>query len=627
MEKLTIESQETKSADLLAENVECIKALFPEAFMEGKVEFETLKELLGSFIDEKEEKFGLNWHGKRKAKQIALSPSTGTLRPMVDESLNWSEAKNIVIEGDNLEVLKLLQKSYSRQIKLIYIDPPYNTGNDFVYPDDYKDGVKNYLNLTGQSADGQKMLANPESSGRFHTDWLNMIYPRIKLSRSLLKDDGVIFISIDDAELPRLRMVCDEIFGEENFLACFVWKSRQNKDNRTKTGASIDHEYIVCYGNAIRGDARNQSQYSNPDNDERGDWASANMVGIATADRRPNLHYDLINPSTGINYGCPVMGWRYDRNTMGRLIKEDRIIWPADPSGRPRRKAFLSELESDYTGFSTLVGADVYTKHGTEDIDNLFGARVFSFPKPVKLLVSLIEQATSGDDIVLDFFAGSGSTAHAVVSQNSLDGGNRRFILVQLPEPLDSANPEQKTAADYCESIGKKKTIAELTKERVRRVLSKLNDSSASGIGDLGFKVFKLDSSNIRSWEPNPDDLAKTLLDSEEHIKDGRSEDDILYELLLKLGLDLAVPIENKEIEGKVVHSIGAGALLVCLSESIAREEVEPLAMGVIAWHGEQSPAGDTTVVFRDSAFADDVAKTNITAILAQNGLTTVRSL
>lgn len=454
-----------------------------------------------------------------------------------------------------------------------------------------------------------------------------MIYPRIKLSRSLLKDDGVIFISIDDAELPRLRMVCDEIFGEENFLACFVWKSRQNKDNRTKTGASIDHEYIVCYGNAIRGDARNQSQYSNPDNDERGDWASANMVGIATADRRPNLHYDLINPSTGINYGCPVMGWRYDRNTMGRLIKEDRIIWPADPSGRPRRKAFLSELESDYTGFSTLVGADVYTKHGTEDIDNLFGARVFSFPKPVKLLVSLIEQATSGDDIVLDFFAGSGSTAHAVVSQNSLDGGNRRFILVQLPEPLDSANPEQKTAADYCESIGKKKTIAELTKERVRRVLSKLNDSSASGIGDLGFKVFKLDSSNIRSWEPNPDDLAKTLLDSEEHIKDGRSEDDILYELLLKLGLDLAVPIENKEIEGKVVHSIGAGALLVCLSESIAREEVEPLAMGVIAWHGEQSPAGDTTVVFRDSAFADDVAKTNITAILAQNGLTTVRSL
>lgn len=627
MEKLTIESQETKSADLLAENVECIKALFPEAFMEGKVEFETLKELLGSFIDEKEEKFGLNWHGKRKAKQIALSPSTGTLRPMVDESLNWSEAKNIVIEGDNLEVLKLLQKSYSRQIKLIYIDPPYNTGNDFVYPDDYKDGVKNYLNLTGQSADGQKMLANPESSGRFHTDWLNMIYPRIKLSRSLLKDDGVIFISIDDAELPRLRMVCDEIFGEENFLACFVWKSRQNKDNRTKTGASIDHEYIVCYGNAIRGDARNQSQYSNPDNDERGDWASANMVGIATADRRPNLHYDLINPSTGINYGCPVMGWRYDRNTMGRLIKEDRIIWPADPSGRPRRKAFLSELESDYTGFSTLVGADVYTKHGTEDIDNLFGARVFSFPKPVKLLVSLIEQATSGDDIVLDFFAGSGSTAHAVVSQNSLDGGNRRFILVQLPEPLDSANPEQKTAADYCESIGKKKTIAELTKERVRRVLSKLNDSSASGIGDLGFKVFKLDSSNIRSWEPNPDDLAKTLLDSEEHIKDGRSEDDILYELLLKLGLDLAVPIENKEIEGKVVHSIGAGALLVCLSESIAREEVEALAMGMIAWHGEQAPAGETTVVFRDSAFADDVAKTNITAILAQNGLTTVRSL
>jgi adenine-specific DNA-methyltransferase len=532
-----------------------------------------------------------------------------------------------MIEGDNLEVLKLLQKSYAGKVKLIYIDPPYNTGKDFVYPDNFRDSIGSYLELTEQVQGGVRMLANTESSGRFHTDWLNMIYPRLRLARSLLRQDGIIFISIDDAEMPKLRFVCDEIFGEENFLGCFIWKSRQNKDNRTVTGASIDHEYVICYGNAIRGSARNTSQYSNPDNDSRGDWASANMVGIATADRRPNLHYDLIHPETGINYGCPDMGWRYDRNTMGRLISENRIIWPSEKTGRPRRKAFLNELESDFTGFSTMIGSDIYTKHGTEDIDGLFNVRVFNFPKPVKLISTLVEQGSGDGDIVIDFFAGSGTTAHAVMEQNASDGANRRFIVVQLPEPLSPDNPEQKTASDYCDSLGQPRTIAELTKERLRRSGKKVKSENSLFMGDIGFRVFKLDKSNIRLWSPDPENLSQTLLDHHEHILQGRTEADIVYELLLKLGLDLCVPMESRIVAGKTIEAVGGGVLMLCLAEKLAVAEVEAVAAGIVAWHKELAPAGDSTVVFRDSAFDSDVAKTNMAAILAQNGLENVRSL
>ena len=362
MKKINLNDPETRSADVVAENIEHLKVLFPEAFTEGKVDFEVLKQLLGGVVEEREEKYGLNWHGKRQARQLALTPSTGTLRPCPEESVDWDKTQNLMIEGDNLEVLKLLQKSYTGKVKLIYIDPPYNTGKDFVYPDDYRDNIRNYLELTGQiDGENRNLSSNTEASGRFHTDWLNMIYPRLKLAKHLLHRDGTIFVSIDDRELPALRLAANDVFGEENFLACFVWKSRQNKDNRTVTGASVDHEYIVCYGNRIRGDTRDIRQYSNPDGDPRGDWVSANMVGIATAERRPNLHYELINPETDINYGCPQMGWRYDPNTMARLISEGRILWPANPDGRPRRKAFLSELGSSFTGFSTVIGETVFT--------------------------------------------------------------------------------------------------------------------------------------------------------------------------------------------------------------------------------------------------------------------------
>jgi len=627
MEKFTASDPETRSHDILSENIALLKELFPEAFSEGKIDFEVLKQLLGGEVDEQEEKYGLNWHGKRRARQLALKPSTGTLRPCPQDSVDWGTTQNLIIEGDNLEVLKLLQKCYAGKVKLIYIDPPYNTGKDFVYPDNFQDNIKNYLELTGQLVGGQRISSNTEASGRFHTDWLNMMYPRLRLARNLLRKDGIIFISIDDFEVSKLRIAMDEVFGEENFLACFIWKSRQNKDNRNVTGASVDHEYVLCYGNPIRGAARKRSQYSNPDGDPRGDWTSANMVGIASADRRPNLHYDLINPETRINYGCHNMGWRYDRNTMAKLIADGRILWPSSEKGRPRRKVFLSELSSDFTGYSTIIGEEVYTRNGTADIDDLFDVRVFSFPKPVQLVSSLVEQGTQENDIVLDFFSGSGTTGHAVMAQNADDNGNRRYILVQLPEPLDLKNRDQKTAANFCDKIGRPRNIAELMKERLRRAAKKIREENPTFIGDLGFRVFKLDSSNIRAWEPDRENLDQTLHDSIEHIKNDRSEADILYELLLKLGIDLCAPIERFTVNSKDVHAVSNGVLIACLANQITREDIEPLAQGIIEWHKAHSPTSDTTCVFRDSAFSDDVAKTNLSEILKQNDISNVRSL
>lgn len=628
MRKIEASDPESRSADIVADNLERLRALFPEAFADGKIDFEVLKQLLGGAVDDAKERYGLAWHGKRRALWNALTPSAGTLRPCRIESVDWETTRNLMIEGDNLEVLKLLQKSYAGKVKLIYIDPPYNTGNDFVYSDDWRDGLGNYLALTDQTDGGRRKLSsNPETSGRFHTDWLNMMYPRLKLARTLLKRDGVIFISISDIEFPTLRFIGNDIFGEENFLACFVWKSRQNKDNRTVNGVSIDHEYVVCYGNRIKGDIRDRSQYTNPDGDPRGDWTSANMVDIATADRRPNLHYDLVNPKTGINYGCPDMGWRYNSKTMYKLISGDRIIWPTKPQGRPRRKVFLSELESQNTGFSSILGPGIYTRDGTRDMDTLFSARIFSFPKPARLIATLVQQGSQGDDIVFDFFAGSGTTSQAVMEQNADDGGRRRYILVQLPEPLDPANRDRKTAADFCDRLGKPRNIAELTKERLRRAARKVKDDRPALAGDLGFRVLKLDSSNIRAWDSDPDDLEGSLLAIVNRVKEDRSDDDIFHEMLLKFGYDLSTPVETRTIAGKCVHSVGDGLLIVCLDEALGHNSWEPLAEGIAQWHVDMGAQREATAIFRDNAFGNDVVKLNVVAILEQSGLTRVYSL
>lgn len=631
IKNLEMNDPETKSADIIASNIAALKLLFPEAFTDGIVDFELLQGLLGAAVDERDEKYGLNWHGKRRARQIALTPSTGTLLPCPDESVDWDTTQNLMIEGDNLEVLKLLQKSYAGKVKLIYVDPPYNTGKDFVYPDNYGDNVRNYLELTRQLEGGKKISSNTETSGRFHTDWLSMMYPRLKIARSILHPDGVILVSCDDGEVANLRLILNELFGEENFIAQFVWKARQFTDARANTNISTDHEYILAYardeGFSLKGVGRDESKFANPDNDPRGDWMSRSMLGLATRDQRPNLHYDVVEPKTGRVFPPnPSTGWRYSKEKMAELISQGKVLFPKNDGGRPREKKFRKEMRSEFIAFRSIIDG-VHTADGTQEIRTLFGVDLFAFPKPTRLIASLIEQVAADGDIVLDFFAGSGTTGHALLKQNAAENLMRRYILVQLPEPLDPSNREQKVAADFCDSLKKPRTIAELTKERLRRSAKQICDENPLFKGDCGFRVYRLAPSNIRAWEPDTADLENSLLRNAEHIVQGRSEQDVLYELLLKLGLDLCVPIEAKAITGKAVHCIGGGALIVCLADGLTREVIEPLSAGIVAWREALAPAVDTRVVFKDSGFADDIAKTNMAAILNQNGIADVRSL
>jgi len=352
------------------------------------------------------------------------------------ESIENNHSENMIIHGDNLEALKALLPKYEGKIKCIYIDPPYNTGNEgWIYNDNVNSPqIRKWL--------GEVVGKEGEDLSR-HDKWLCMMYPRLRLMQKLLSDDGVIFVSIDDLEVSYLRLVMDEIFGKNKFIAQLIWKSRQNKDNRNISNVSIDHEYVLCYGTKLRGCKRKSEQYKNPDNDPRDPWTSANMAGLATAEARPNLHYDLINPDTGINYGRPVKGWRYDRNTMSKLISENRIIWPNIPSGRPRKKQYLNELNTDYTGYSSIIGENVYTRDGNKEQMEIWGRIVFDFPKNSMIIEELIEQVAEKSDIILDSFAGSGTTAHAVLNMNKADGGNRKFILIETMDYANSITAER----------------------------------------------------------------------------------------------------------------------------------------------------------------------------------------
>lgn len=644
MQKLTAESPESKSPDLAAQNLAQLKALFPELVTESKdgvsVNVDVLKQLVGDkVITDSEEKYGLNWHGKRRARQIALTPSTGTLRPCLDESVDWDTTKNLMIEGDNLEVLKLLQKSYAGKVKLIYIDPPYNTGKDFVYPDNFQDNIRNYLELTGQTGEGgRKISSNTEASGRFHTDWLNMMYPRLKLARNLLREDGVIFISIDDSEAAHVKSIGVEIFGEENFVASIVWQKKYAKQNDSQT-VSTSHDYLLLFtknieawtpGELERGEEQ-LTGYKNPDGDKRGRWQSVVYTCNKSRSERPNLFYPIKNPFTGKEC-LPDENrvWAYDRERTERNIREDRLWWGAKGElEKPRLKSFLAEVGTGIVPDTLWFRGDVGdTQDSAREVHSLFGQSVFDTPKPIRLLQRCIEVANCVDgDLVIDFFAGSGTTGHAVLGTNVLKGTCLRFILVQLPQMLDSTIREQQVAARFCEQMSKPGNIAELTKERLRRAVKHFRKENPKFTGDLGFRIFKLDSSNILEWDPKRENIAANLEESVEHLKRDRSSADILYELLLKLGLDLCVPIETKKLGGHDVHNVGAGSLLVCLSSSIPQAQVETLALGIVGWHKELNPAGESTVVFKDSAFADDVAKTNLAAILQQHGIETVRSL
>lgn len=653
MQKLTDQDPEIQSADLIAENIEQLKTLFPETFTEGKVDFEVLKQLLGGAVDEREEKYGLNWHGKRRARQLALTPSTGTLRPCPEDSVDWDTTQNLMIEGDNMEVLKLLQKSYAGKVKLIYIDPPYNTGKDFVYPDNFQDNIKNYMELTGQVEGGKKISSNTEAGGRFHTDWLNMMYARVRLARGLLREDGVMFIQIGEGELANLKLLCDSIFGEETCLgiACRVAKKSNNKGDHWAPNFDYVLTYAkdrsVCppFSGGVNTDAYNLIETEGSMKGEKYQLVRLYMSTIENRNPEQRFWIDcpdgtkVIPPGETFPPERPKLGdgiWRWSRTKFEAdrdriVVKEVRSSNLVSDTGEPARwnvftKTYLSEVIEKATSKPNNLVEEYINQIGSHEMTDL--GIPFDYPKPSTLIEFLIGiTRTDGNDLVLDFFAGSGSSGHAVMRSNVSDGGNRRFILVQLPEPLDQTDAGQKTAADFCNQLGKPHTIGELTKERLRRAAKKLKDENSNFEGDTGFRVFKLDSSNIHAWKPDRDNLSQSLFDAAEHLKTDRTEQDILFELLLKLGLDLTVPIEQKTISGKTVHSIGAGVLLVCMAPQINNDEVESLALGLVEWHKQLAPVGETQVVFRDSAFSDDVAKTNMTAILQQHGLENVRSL
>lgn len=690
MKKMT--EQDGSSLDMVTENLEALKGLFPEAFTEDEVDYEVLRELLGDTVSESEEKYGLTWHGKKKARQIALIPSLGTLRPCKEESVDWNTTQNLFIEGDNLEVLKLLQKSYANKVKMIYIDPPYNTEGDFIYPDRYQDNLNTYLRYTGQIDDeGFKLTSNTEASGRKHTNWLNMMLPRLKLARNLLSDEGLIVSHIDEHEFSNLVALMDEVFGPENNLGLIVWDKRNPKGDATKI--ATQHEYLVVYakhvdvlkekhplkrpkenaermlakakavfskmgGKHVPSDLENTvkkydipldlEDYRKPYalgeiNEEYKEWLKHQDVSGGEAaykhidenglvfrtvsmawpnkQQAPEEYWiPLIHPSTGKPCPLPARGWRNPPPTMKELFDKGLIVFGDDETKQPERKYLLHEnMDENIPSVIPFGGSDdALLKELGIPFDN---------PKPLKFAKNILKYFLGENGIVIDFFAGSGTTAHACVDLNLEQNAQHHHIMVQLPEQLDAKKQEQKPAFKFCQDNGLPTNIAEIGKERIRRAASKIKEENPEYEGDLGFKVFKLDSSNIRAWNPDRNDLEQTLIDHMEHLVEGRSEEDVLYELLLKRGVDLTVPIEEKTITGKTVYSIGYGVLFACLDTAVSHEQVEPLAMGIIDWHKELEPASDTQVVFRDSAFESDIAKTNMTAILEQHGIAHVRSL
>lgn len=600
MPDITADKLPLTSPDLTAELLERLREVAPQVFCEGKVDFAKLQAALGGATEERAERYGLSWAGKSEAFRNVQIPSVATLLPQPSESVAWETTEHQIIEGDNLEVLKLLQKPYHGQIKMIYIDPPYNTGNEFIYPDNYREGLKDYLRYSGQVSDeGIKQTTNTETGGRFHSNWLSMMYPRLFLARNLLREDGVIFVSIDDNEVHNLRMLMNEVFGEENFVVQLTWKSRKYPDSRAKTGVSTDHEYILIYGRAeakLRGVERDETKFSNLDDDPRGSWMSRSLLGLASKEQRPNLHFSITDPESGNVFDPPAdTGWRYSRDRMQQLIDSKSILFPPKPEGRPREKKFRSDMQAELIAFPSVID-DTFTADGTADIRALFGSQIFDFSKPSDLIRKLIKQGTDEDSLIVDFFAGSGTTAQAVLDLNKEDGGNRKFILVQLPEKTDNSQFP---------------TIAHITRERVRRVIAKLDKDDAGKLDlaekqDRGFRAFKLSSSNFKIWDADtaPTDtaaLAEQLKLYADNVEVARDQQDILFELILKTGLPLSSRIATIAVAGGTAYSIADGKLLICLENPVTREMLRAM-----------TALKPTQMLCLDIAFhGDDALKTN----------------
>ncbi len=590
-----------RSQDISLENRDKLKRLFPAVFKDNTIDFEYLKMMLGEVVEPGRERYGLSWAGKSEAISNLQTPSVGTLLPIPEESVNFTSTENLIIEGDNLEVLKLLQKSYHNKVKMIYIDPPYNTGNEFIYPDNFQEGLNDYLKYSGQiSQEGIKLSTNTETDGRFHSKWLNMMYPRLFLARNLLREDGVIFVSIDDNEVHNLRSLMNEIFGEESFVGCFVWRRRASSALADKR-VSTDHEYVLAYqrsGFVAEGIIKDFSGYSNPDNDPRGDWVFGDLTVGMTKDQRPHQYYDLVDPLTGKIYPAnPNRVWAYIPESMNKLIRENRVIFPESETKRPMLKRFKNELKSTVNPISTWLNDVGLNSEATKEINDLFGTNVFLYSKPISLMKKLISSSTGKDDIILDFFSGSGTTAHAVLDSNAQDGGNRKFILIQLPEPTNQIEFP---------------TIADITKERVRRVISKLKEAQQNTLDfqqhqkDYGFRVFKLSNSSFKIWDgqtaaTDAESLAEQLRMFADNIRTGRTVRDMLYEILLKSGFLLTATITRLSVGHQEAYSVNDGSLVVCLED-----EIQPLTLrAIVDLKPEQ-------VVCLDSAFhGNDQLKTN----------------
>lgn len=628
------------SKDIVAENVAKLKELFPEVFTEDKIDFDVLKEVLDEYVEDREERYSFTWHGKSRARRIAQTPSTGTLRPVPEESVNWETTQHLFIEGDNLEVLKLLQKSYHKKIKMIYIDPPYNTGKEFIYPDKFHDTLETYLRYTGQIDErGLVTSSNPETSGRYHTNWLNMMYPRLKLARNLLREDGVIFISIDDHEVANLRKLCDEIFGEDNFEGHVHWRRRKNQPNDPTKMIGLVAEHILIYAKDSKslkaagvGKVSLTGSFSNPDNDPRGPWATKPWKVAAG---QSGTRYKIQTPTGKILDE----EWMGDESTFRELLKDNRIYWPRGGDGAPRKKYFKFERELEGQCATNWWTPEQFgsNQDASKELAELMKHKnVFSNPKPVELLKNMLDIANvKPGDIVLDFFAGSCPLFEAVVEHMP----EARCICVQLPERLDPRDDSQRAGYEFCLSQNLKPTIAELAKERMRRVVEKIQsipeNLSGSGVNDehalgneslersgIGFKVFKLDTSNIKLWDPNIDQLQYALLAAVDNLKSNRSELDVLYELLLKQGLDLVSQIEERIISGQRVFVVAEGTLVVCLGDNVDLS----VAQGILELKDEFEPE-IMRVIFKDSGFRDDVVKTNTVQMLQRVGVDRVVSV
>lgn len=619
------------SMDLENANMGKLKSVFPECFSEGKLDIDKLLSLCGEYIDNDFEKYKFEWKGKSECLRLAQKRSTGTLRPCKEKSVNFDDTQNVYIEGDNLEVLKLLQTAYFNKIKMIYIDPPYNTGNDFVYEDDFADPMARYKEVTQQTT-----KSNPETMGRYHTNWLNMMYPRLRLAANLLTDDGVIFISIDDNEVFNLKKVCDEVFGEENFVANIIWEKKYAPANDAKWLSDV-HDNILLYAKnkdewhpklLPRGEEQN-SRYTNRDNDPRGAWKAADMTVKSYSSA---YDYEITTPSGRVVRPAQGRCWNTSKENFEKLVEDNRIWFGEDGNNVPAVKKFLTEVKDGVVPVTIWKYSDVgHNQEGRQEVKKLFDNRgLFDGPKPVKLLNRILEIANIGEnDYILDFFSGSGSTAHAIMQHNAEAGTKYKFVCVQLPELCDEKSEAYK--AGY-------KTICEIGEDRIKRAGIELMRRVTSGTGnlkgecwgcgmpgsenewsyaikniiDIGFKVFRLDSSNLKLWDSTPitgdnqlemfTERMNSMIDS---IKDDRSDMDVIYEIMLKMGVPLDTAVQYIEIDGKIVYIVGDFLLMIALYNDITAEDIDAMAA--------YAPA---KIVCAEQGFKDDTALSNAHYIL-----------